>query len=245
MTHGFKDDEGKFHPTEKKHSKRSPKNKSITPEGVLLQKRQTVTRDFSKVIRPKIKPHVPDGDVQGSIDVDGHTVEYGDEGVEDAISDFRDKNGLWKEVLVTKDSGITRDGERLEEAMKMWGETDMPSGSVYLTRDGTWIGGESVLGYDEDHRPQIRMGLRRAGIKIIETKDDFDSTLEMNSALLMSGIIRASVRKGLFEIDVYQPLSNDQQNAIQDEMINRDVSPTDLVIDAGKLNEERIRRMFH
>ncbi len=237
MAKGFMKD-NKFRPIGNKRINSSIK-RTVTPSGMLIE--------FKEVKPPNIIEHKVRGEVQGTIEVDGHEVEFGDEGEEDAISDFRDDNELWTEVKVTKNQEITVEGEKLEEGMKEWGATEVPNGSVYLTRDGIWIGGEGVLGYDEDHRPQIRMGLRRAGIKIITDDDDFSGSSEMVDALMLSGMIRAGIRGDSMSLDVFHPVSREQKNAIQDEMISRKVSPIDLVIDAnqkGEVVEERIRRMF-
>lgn len=237
MTKGFMKD-NKFRPIGNKRVNSSMK-RTVTPSGMLIE--------FKETKPPNIIEHKPTGEVQGIIEVDGHQVEFGDEGVEDAISDFRDDNELWDEVSVGKNQKITVEGERIEEGMKEWGATNSPEGSVYLTRDGIWIGGEGVFGYDEDHRPQIRMGLRRAGIEIVTDDEDFSGSSEMVDALILSGMIRAGVRGDSISLDVFQPVSREQRNAIQDEMISRGISPIDLVIDAnrkGDLVEERIRRMF-
>ncbi len=251
MAKGFTDSKGKFRPTGN-NIRISSKSKTVEPSGMTLQQQQVVVRDFSKVLQPiGIVEHKSDGEVEGIIEVDGHEVEFGSEGEDEAIEDFRDSNGLWEEVEIEGsgvDHPITIEGERIEDGMKQWGATPSPEGSVYLTRDGIWIGGKNVLGYDEDHRPQIWKGLRRAGIKIKVEENDPSGTSSMSGALILSGMIRAGVRGDSMYIDVYQPISREQRNKIQDEMISRGVEPDDLGIDAnqtGALTRERIRRMFN
>jgi tRNA nucleotidyltransferase (CCA-adding enzyme) len=216
----------------------------------------------SVVLEDEIKDHVPEGEIVGNVTIkdpfnigNEFTIEWGDmEDDEDAVDDFRDKNNLWRELELNpkndRDQEMTVEGEMLEEAMKQWGETDYPNGSVYLTRDGTWVGGKSIYGYDEDHRPQIRKGLTYAGIKIEHTERTAysdSSSQDLTDGLNISGMIRAraSPNEGL-NLDISHPITSSQRRAIQDFMIENDLSQFDLVVDLGNKmkdkNEDTISR---
>ena len=216
----------------------------------------------SVVLEDEIKDHVPEGEIVGNVTIkdpfnigNKFTIEWGDmEDDSDAIDDFRDKNNLWRELELNpkndRDQEMTVEGEMLEEAMKQWGRTDYPSGSVYLTRDGTWVGGKSIYGYDEDHRPQIRKGLTYAGIKIEHTERTAysdSSSQDLTDGLNISGMIRAraSPNEGL-NLDISHPITSSQRRAIQDFMIENDLSQFDLVVDLGNKmkdkNEDTISR---
>jgi len=211
----------------------------------------------TKIKQPKLS-----GEVQGTVNVDGHEVEYDDNGPEEAISNFRDANGLWKTETVDegelfssgKPGTITAKGEQIEEGLKEWGSTDRPSGSVYLTRDGTWAGGESVNGFDEDHRPQISKAMTIAGIKINNKEGkELAYTERMQAAMRSSGTIRARVSNdnNFINLDLPGPPSTNQVNAVKDQMINMGISIQDVEIDTwGKGDtqksqlEQRMKRLF-
>lgn len=212
------------------------------------------------VLEDEIKEHIPKGDIVGSTTIRDpedyskkYDIEWGDMEYDvDAISDFRDKNNLWRELELNpdndRDQEMTVEGEMLEDAMKQWGETDYPDGSVYLTRDGTWVGGKSIYGYDEDHRPQIRRGLRYAGIQIKHTEDSrFNNSSDLTDGLNISGMIRAraSPNKEL-SLDISHSITSSQRRAIQNFMIENNLSEYDLIIDLGNKmkdgNEDTILR---
>ena len=216
----------------------------------------------SVVLEDEIKEHIPKGDVVGSTTIRDpkdsskkYDIEWGDmEDDRDAIDDFRDDNDLWRELELNPDNNrdqeMTVEGEMLEDAMKQWGETNYPDGSVYLTRDGTWVGGKSIYGYDEDHRPQIRKGLTYAGIKIEHTeRTAYSDSSDLTDGLNISGMIRAraSPNEGL-NLDISHPITSSQRRAIQNFMIENDLSQFDLVVDLGNKmkdgNEDTILRSF-
>ena len=149
------------------------------------------------------------------------------------------------------------EGEKIEEGLKKWGTVETPEGSVYLTRDGTWIGGVEKNGFDEDHRPQMSQALSHAGIRFTnqEGKQLTGGTARMQAAMNESGVIRARVStqgNNFLNVDLPTSPSSSQVSAIKDQMIDMDISSNDLTIDTWERDStdkadalsNRFKRLF-
>jgi hypothetical protein len=195
--------------------------------------------------KAEIKPHEPVGEVVQTVDVDGHDVDVGEhEDPTDAIDDFRDKNELWEKTpdLPTdfeakNNVNISRQGERLEDAMRQTGEwSDNPEGSVFLTRDGEWIG----FGGDTDHRMSVAGAESYSGIKLEEPRPEGNSWTrsdDLDKFMRMSGTARVSVRGGI-NADISHPLSSAQRNALTDLAISKDYGRDDIFFDHNNLAKD-------
>jgi len=195
---------------------------------------------------PKIKHHKPRGDVRGTVNVDGHEVEYGDDGEHEEIVKFRDDNDLWDKVEVDLDNinDTTRQGERIEDGLKDLGLTsDVPYGSAYLTQDGTWVSAG-----DQDHRPTMRQAMAKAGVKITGGKPGDSASIELRKALDISGTIRVGARSGDLSLDLHHPLTRAQRNSLEDYIISKGIKPDNINISLlnkmdGK-SEDSIKRLI-
>jgi hypothetical protein len=174
-------------------------------------------------------PHEPRGDdIDHETEVDGYTVPVGtDETETEAIDDFRDKNDLWEQSKplsehsdIRDNTAITRQGGRLEEAMRKTGEWGSePNGSVFLTRDGDWIG----YGGDTDHRMSVSGAESYSGIKLEEPRpkgSEWTRSDDLDKFMRISGTARVGVRDGI-NADISHPLSSSQREALTDLAISR------------------------
>ncbi len=189
--------------------------------------------------------------VERTVDVQGMQVDIPDgEDEVSIIDDFRDKNELWVKVDQKEIEGMGKTdthplGRRLETAMEDHMGVSEPNGSAYLTTNGEWVGGKNHFGYDEDHRPQIREGLTRAGIKLTgqNKQGDFDGSSSMILGLEASGMVRIGARDDL-SLDIYKPLTGSQRNSIQDHIIAKGLDFNDIHIDTNDtgISEQTILR---
>jgi len=140
-------------------------------------------------------------------------------------------------------------------AEKYIGIVDEPNGSCYLTKNGDWVGGIGIKGYDEDHRPQMDNAFTGAGIKLIRDPNDrfsmdtkgspVNSSEQMIAGMKMAGMIRISAR-GDLGLDLYTPLTRMQRNTISDYIIEHGLTSDNIIIDTNNtgIKERNILRQI-
>ena len=269
MAKGFKKKNSKgghdFIPTEKNVIRDSTPDTEINIEvnNDSEEFSEGIRRDFEEPeIKQVLKYASKEDEINGipkqidhEVSARGYTIEI-PEGEDDwdIVDDFMKINNLYDIVKVDTSKRERFDSEfsfRLEKGFKDAGMlSEYPGGSIYLSTDGEWFGGEQINGYDEDHRPQIRKALTFAGLKLDGEGDEngkLSASQIMIEACEKSGIMRGRVGRDQLNIDIFQPLTNSQIRALKDQVIENHLKPNDINIDLNDqkgLTEDKILRLI-